>query len=149
MVIREGEHMRSFTTARPAFVGEIMSRDSVRYHRYMLRRRVKNFDRLSETDTLFPARLRDNFVAAHGHTFLFAYSDAHSRSKTQPVKPDYLIVCRGFRGDVCALASAVGPDTVMLGYDLNLRRHDRYMRELTAAGYPVRSLRDAPFRLTD
>lgn len=149
MVIREGEHLRSFTTARPALVSEIMSRDSARYHRYILRRRVKSFVPLSESDTAFPARLRDNIVAAHGHTFLFAYNDAHALPQPHHIKPDYLVVCRGFRGDVCALASSIAPDSILLGYDLNLRRHDRYLRELTAAGYPVRSLRTSHFCLTD
>ena len=47
MVIREGEHMRTFTTARAALAPDVMSRDSVRYHRYMLRRRVSSFSQLA------------------------------------------------------------------------------------------------------
>ena len=61
--------------------------------------------------------------------------------------PDYLVVCRGFRGDISSLVSTVKPDTVLLSGDLNRRRHDRYLAELSSASVPVRSLRSSPFIL--
>ena len=61
--------------------------------------------------------------------------------------PQYLVVCRGFRGNIIRLARAVRPDTILLSADLNRRLHDRWLRELTDSAIPVRSLRPAPLVL--
>lgn len=53
---------------------------------------------------------------------------------------DYLVVCRGFKGDIIELTDAVKCDTVLLGTDINARRRRRYETELVGVGRPVRSL---------
>ena len=87
-----------------------------------------------------------NMVVAGGRRFAFVSHDSHVRAYAS--RPDYAVVCRGFRGDICEAARTLGADTILLSRDLNLRRHDRYVRELTAASIPHRSLRPAPFAST-
>lgn len=55
---------------------------------------------------------------------------------------DYLIVCRGFKDDVVALAMSVKCDSILLGSDINARRRRRYHDELRESGRAVRSLDD-------
>ncbi|MBD5251689.1 MAG: ComEC/Rec2 family competence protein [Bacteroides sp.] len=146
MLMREGSDLRLFTTARGLRASEVLGRDSVNFSRYMLRRGVSSFTLLSAADTLFPASRSGDYVLARGLTFLFVSSDMIDRGAyCRP--PDYLVVCRGFRGDISSLVSTVKPDTVLLSGDLNRHRHDRYLAELSSASVPVRSLRSSPFIL--
>lgn len=145
-VIHEGRDMRLFTTARGWLARQVLADDSSRYRRYMLRRDVASFSLLSPSDSMFPARLSGNLLIAHGHSFMFV-SHSVSTDSLVGISPDYLVVCRGFKGDVCALAEAVDADSVLLSYDLNSRRHDSYFARLSAAGFRVRSLRHSPFVL--
>lgn len=87
----------------------------------------------------------DNLVVACGKSFVFVSRDSQVRNYA--FTPSYAVVCRGFRGDVCTLAMMVGADSVLLSRDLDRRRHDRYVRELTQAFIPHRSLRDAPLHV--
>ncbi|MDE6377257.1 MAG: ComEC/Rec2 family competence protein, partial [Duncaniella sp.] len=144
LLVREGKHLRLHSTIGDRRIGELLARDSVIYSRYMLRRGVATFARLSETDTLMQARRSGNRVTACGRSFLFVSRSAVD-SGSLGMALHYLVVCRGFRGDVVSLAAEVSPDSVLLSGDLNRRRHDRYMRELTDASIPVRSLREEPF----
>lgn len=63
-------------------------------------------------------------------------------------KPRYMLVCRGFSGDVVKTATKLSPDTVVLSHDLHPRRLKRYAKELENAGMPVISLIDKPFHRT-
>lgn len=147
MLLREGEEMRLYSTLKDSRLGELLGRDSVIYSRYMLRRGVRTFTRLSAEESIFPARRSEDYIIAHDRAFQFV-NGPEVRSGVYSRSPDYLVVCRGFRGDIVSLARKISPDTVILGGDLNRRRHDRYLRELITESIPVRSLRDSCFILT-
>lgn len=53
---------------------------------------------------------------------------------------DYMIVCRGFSGDIMELVGAVACDSVLIGTDVNGIRRRRYIDELQDASVPSRSL---------
>ncbi len=53
---------------------------------------------------------------------------------------DYMIVCRGFHGDILDLIDVMACDTVLLGTDLNGIRRRRYLEELHDYSIPCRSL---------
>jgi ComEC/Rec2-related protein len=59
-------------------------------------------------------------------------------------KVRYALVCRGFTGDIVAVAAVA--DTVLLSRDIAVRRHDRYAAQLQAAGVPFVSLRRQAYR---
>lgn len=63
-------------------------------------------------------------------------------------KFDYLLVTRGFSGDIVELANTIKADTILLSNDIAKRRHQRYAHELEEAGISHQSLRDAPFHLS-
>lgn len=59
-----------------------------------------------------------------------------------PQKPiNYCIIAKGYRGDILKIATAMHPDTILLGADLDIRRHNRYAATLTQHDIPFRSLR--------
>lgn len=58
---------------------------------------------------------------------------------------DYCIANKAFKGDVVELAAMCNADTILLTADMNKRRRERYVRELSAEGVPHINLRDATF----
>lgn len=52
----------------------------------------------------------------------------------------YVIVCRGFKGDIVEMCSRFECDSVFLGADINAIRRRRYESELVEAGISVRQL---------
>lgn len=62
---------------------------------------------------------------------------------------DYLVIGKGFKGDVVRAAGCANADTVLIAASLNPRRGERYLRQLKKAGIPARSLHDTPFSITD
>lgn len=60
------------------------------------------------------------------------------------IKCDYLLVCRGFRGEITEVTTKWNPDTVILSSDLNPIRAARYRME---SGRPVVDLREHPFQI--
>lgn len=59
-----------------------------------------------------------------------------------PRKPiSYCVIAKGYRGDIVKTATALRPDTILLGADLDIRRHNRYAETLIQHDIPFRSLR--------
>lgn len=147
MFVRDGDRLYAYTTAPVGRMEDVREHAGKRYRNYMMRRGIREItpmsDGLRDRNT---ARV-DNVILACGKSFVFVSRDSHLRS--YPIRPDYAVVCRGFRGDVCALARTIGADTILLSRDLNLRRHDRYVRELAQASVPYRTLRTAPFHVVE
>ncbi|MDE6171090.1 MAG: hypothetical protein K2F68_08030, partial [Duncaniella sp.] len=142
-VMSHGDRLMCYTTAHPSMLRSVMARDSSRYSLYKLRRGLSGPDVLADGyhgDGL--ARI-DNVVSFHGTRLQFVSSGRQYLVDSL----HYLVVCRGFRGDIVSLASRLRPDSVMLSSDLTLRRHDRYCAELANAGIPYRSLRSSPLVL--
>ncbi len=139
VIVRDKGHLFSFTTAHPSQVQTKISRDSVRYSLYMLKRGLKGLD-------ILPDGYRSETLIRQGKVIVFRDKRLQFvTSSNNPVidRLDYAVVCRGFRGDVVDLGRTLGADTILLSCDLDLRRHDRYLRELSAAGFPHRSLRSS------
>lgn len=140
LVVRDGERLLTFTTAHPSQAPSVMDRDSTRYSRYMLRRGIRSMQQLADG-------YRSDVVVRNGNIVRYKGYNIHFITSMPGYSThglNYAVVCRGFRGDVVGLASKLSPDSVVLSGDLDLRRHDRYARELSEAGIAFRSLRDAP-----
>lgn len=137
LLVREGSRMRGFTTLRPAAVPALSERYNRLYAPYLARRGVDSIRFESVTSPV-------TFTLGHQSVML---TTRHTSVPDTLRGPEYLVVCRGFRGDITALAHAVRPDTILLSADLNRRLHDRWLHELTDSAIPVRSLRPAPLVL--
>lgn len=160
VLIRHNNTMLLASTAPGHETGELIDRYTGRYGLFMLKRGIDSIQPL-------PLRCRSSLFSRNDNLFIFhphcngnpaATAQANANGplsillisdKTQVEKTDrrinYAIVCNGFRGDILSVASEISPDTIILSADLNRRRHDRYLRELTEASIPHRTLRTTPF----
>ncbi|MCM1519147.1 MAG: ComEC family competence protein [Pseudoflavonifractor sp.] len=59
----------------------------------------------------------------------------------EQLTPDYLLVTRGYKGNITSLHSSLRPDSLLLGNDLHPWRHDRYADSCAAHAIPFRSLK--------
>lgn len=148
MLVREGRTLYSLTTARDGIADDAMTRDGRRYREYMLRRGIAGITRMADGVRDGSTARVGNVVFASGRSFVLISHNSHVATSCG-IKPDYAVVCRGFRGDIADVAERIAPDSILLSADLNLRRHDRYARELEALGVPYRSLRPATFHLEE
>lgn len=69
-------------------------------------------------------------------------SDSQYESFTDSLRFDYLIICRGFKGDVKDLVDKCNIDTLILSADLHPKRLSRYLQNCKELQQPVISLRD-------
>lgn len=145
VLVREDDRMYVHTTAPSGRVEDVVARASRRHDGYMMRRGIEGLTHISDGMRSGRVARRGNVIAACGKSFVFVSRDSHMHA--YGLRPDYAVVCRGFRGDISALARVTGADSILLSRDLDLRRHDRYVRQLTRDSIPHRSLRSAPFHL--
>ena len=143
MLIKSGGTLYSYTTAHEGAVKDIHSRDESRYRGYLIRRGISGITPLADGTRCGATARVGNVIVAGGKSYAFIHDRSHMRE--YPVRPDYAVICRGFRGDIMRAAQIINPDSILLSCDLNLRRHDRYVRELTEASIPHKSLRQAPY----
>ena len=143
MLIKEGNNLYSYTTARAGAENEIIARDEARYRNYMVRRGIRSITPLADRTYGEHTARGGNMILAGGKSYVFIHNNSHVHE--YGIRPDYAVVCRGFRGDITDVATSVAPDSILISSDLNLRRHDRYVRELTADSIPHRSLRHTPY----
>jgi len=99
-------------------------------------------------DSLRIAHAEKHFLVSHGRRRMIVVPGG----KADPADTlwrgaDYLLVGRGFKGDILELAASYGADSVILGADLHPVRRERYLGELAEAGRPARSLHEAPLSL--
>lgn len=147
MLVRDGGRFYAYTTAPAGRVDDVLGVMARRHRNYMLRRGIGDITPLHDGMRGEHVAREGNVVVACGRSFVFVSRGSHVCSYTS--RPDYAVVCRGFRGDICEAARTIGADTILLSRDLNLHRHDRYVRELTNASIPYRSLRPEAFHAVD
>lgn len=139
IVVRERDTVSILTTALPADTADILDRCRHKYADYAGRRSVRAIRLMPEVYS-GPYATRSGRILSTGNR-RYALINNNADCRRPPVHIHTAVVCRGFTGDVVAFADSLRPDTIILARDLNRRRHDRYLRELRAAGLPVRSLR--------
>ncbi len=138
LLVRDSSLLSVVTTLPPYRHDELRESFVRKYRRYLLSRRIDSI----HIQSISPAETVT--VSVGDRKFAVVCDRAHLVSRgTGHV--DYALVSASYRGDILAVAEALRPDTVLLSGDINIRRHDRYRRELAEAWIPVRSIRDAPF----
>lgn len=145
IIARHDHEIKLFTTAPPSQLPTIIQSCTAKYKKYMSRRQCDSI--VGYTFDSYPALFRWN-----NHTIAIVADNLPTSAVVTKDKPhhiDYILVCRGFRGDILTLINELSPHaTVILSNDLNRRRHDRYLRELSTASIPVHSVRrDGSFKL--
>lgn len=134
LFVREGNRMTGITSAKPHAAEDIRRGSEQRYSHYMARHGVDSIT-IRHLDN--PASIR--FKNRH---LVFTNTEDIRTDELHDV--DYLIVYRGFKGNIVGLANKLGADSVVLSMDIHHRLHDRYLEELLTAGIPARSLKESP-----
>ena len=78
-------------------------------------------------------------------TDVFVIVDDATDLMSLNLKPNYALVCRGFKGDIKDVYSTLHPDTILLSRDLHKKRHNRYADSCQIHNIPYISLRDTCF----
>ncbi len=147
-LIKEHSNLFFITNAPETRVGYMIENYSFRYKDYMGRRKIDSLTHISgltESENIYFDGRRLWWRGA-----LFAIIDSDSDLRPMIPRPDYAVVCRGFRLDICDVDSIINPTEILLSNDLNLTRHDSYVSELEEKGIRYTSLRKTGlFHLTD
>ena len=133
IITRHDNQIQLLTTARPNQLPSLVKECSRKYKKYMSRRRCSQ---------LVGGSINTSHSILRWNDISIAIVTDNLPSSVTATNVDYILVCRGFRGDILSLVEELSPNaTVILSNDLNRRRHDRYLQELTVASVPVHSVR--------
>ncbi|MDE7388437.1 MAG: hypothetical protein K2M97_04200, partial [Muribaculaceae bacterium] len=133
ILVRDADSLYLVSSAPTAALrADALMRCRARFRDYMGRRGLGSLTLLPDTvdDSDF-IRRRDNMLAIGATRFAILNGD---RSPESSWRVDYLIVARGFKGDIIAAYGEFAPDSaIILSSSLNLRRRERYVSELDSA----------------
>ncbi|MDE7443352.1 MAG: ComEC/Rec2 family competence protein, partial [Muribaculaceae bacterium] len=143
IIMRCGDVAALFTTARSGSRGDVIDECLAKYSSYLERRGVSGLTDMTER------LVADGNVIEFG-SMLIRVVDSWIDTDILPDRHyDYLLVCRGFKGDIVNLAEQLSADTVLLSADINSIRCSRYVSELRDARVAYRSLRDGALHLVE
>lgn len=87
---------------------------------------------------------KDTTLLRHGQSISLLWG----RPDRLPATTDYLIICRGTTADIPTILRYCKPDTILLSYDLHIKRAKRYCSECRDAGVPYKSMRESGWKLS-
>lgn len=145
ILIRSGNNLYLATTAPANEWESVVDEATFRYRDYMNRRNIDSI-------TPMPYRFHDNSVTRNGRIFtignkVICLLSSDTMLRSSPVRPDYLLIARGYTGSIAELAEVIPADTILFGSDLHPWRLERYMKECATLDQPFRSLREQPFNI--
>lgn len=140
IIARIDTTMYLYSTAHHSEYSDVVDRAKFRYKDYMGRRGVEEITLVTDSfySPLFSCHGR-NLIFNNTHFLIIDNADDIYPCNA---KPDYVLMCRGFKGDIIDVAEIIRADSILLSYDLHPRRHNRYLDECEAKKIPCRSLRD-------
>lgn len=113
-----------------------------KYHKFMSKRDI---DSISILPSIYHSRFltrKESILRTKGKTIAIINNPTHKLNFNIPI--DYALITKGFSGDITSIRDIVKADTIVLSGDINLRRHNRYVSELSNAGMKFKILRDEP-----
>lgn len=142
LIASSPEALDIITTASEREYGSIKEDAALRYRDHLGQRGIDTIRVSNREASNSVCRFSYPLIETATHRIIIANND----SLTLPQrKVDMLLVCRGFRGDIVGLASAIRPDSILLSTDLTPLRRNRYEAECKAAGLAVRNLAINPY----
>lgn len=134
ILVRNADTLYLLTSARTSLhSNEQLERCRSRFRHYQNRRAISTMKLCPDTILSPWFSRRGPHFSIGGHRYRFLSDNA----ATPQMRIDYLVVARGFTGDVVAAASAFMPDSaVILSTSLHPRRLNRYCAELKTASVP-------------
>ncbi len=135
LLLRHGNSMTAYTTAPPTHIAPLRHKYESRYARYLATRDVDSIRIIPMTT---------------GSTMTFGSRNLtviNSTPDDTTHKGGFLLVCKGFRGDICTLVRDYRPDTVLISSDVHPLVAARWQKSLSPTAVPIRNMRDRPFAL--
>lgn len=114
--------LQVYTTALAPDHPSLREKITSRYGNFLSRRSI---------DSVEIHKASGKLLKINGKSILLVDSD---RISAVADSVDYLLICRGFKGDPVSLASSIPSRNIVLSADIHPRRHDRYLSELSSAG---------------
>lgn len=141
IIARDSTAMYLFTTAHESEQTAVIGRAASRYRDYMGRRSVDSMILVTDTFDSPMITRRGRHLVVDNRYFVIVDNDNDTMPVSSRLRPDYTLVCRGFRGNISSVIRNISPDTILLGSDLHPRRSLRYTNDCISASVPYRSLR--------
>lgn len=147
IAVHHGDTLQFFTTSPPHNFGYDRGKWSERYSDYIATRGIGIVD-------IYPlgrVALHGDGALRFGRRRMLLATELPVSAKTgdsiiyrRDVRADYCLVTAQWYGDPVALHSSISADTIVLSGEINRRRRNRYLRELSSAGIPVIDLSSRP-----
>lgn len=146
IICYDGIKATLITMSPPQKAVDVLYRSNLRHKGFLGKRGLDSLMLAPDTFDSPNIKRHKNHVEIYGDSYLFIAADSSIYEKLN-ARPNYAIVCNGFKGDVLDISRQVNPDTILLSANLNVRRHDRYLDSLAMYGIPHRSLRLTAHRI--
>lgn len=131
-------------TTQPQETTAIKHRAEQRYRDYMGRRGIDSIRIINHANTHEPMFSKNGcLINFDGNTVAIA-----AGMELRPVKSDYALVCRGFKGTIKSIRETLNPDTVILSYDIHPRLRAKYLMECHELHLPAVDMRQQPWSLS-
>ncbi len=141
MIIRHGVDAYLFTTAPLSDRMSVAEECMRRYDGYFGRAGANRLQLLPDSCTTGIISRCGSLLSVGPDTYLLLDRNVPVSYSGMHVK--YALVCRGYAGTMDGIGHVA--DTVLLSRDIDIRRHNRYIRQLQNDSVPYRSLRETAF----
>ena len=135
--------MHVFSTARGGDSIDLIDKCAEKYKDYMGWRKVDSITLISNKSTSRALKRMDPIISLGTDIIVIVDDDTDLMSLN--LRPQYALVCRGFKGDILDVYSTLAPDTILLSRDIHKKRHNRYADSCQIYNIPYISLRDTCF----
>ncbi len=145
IILRHGDSCLMLSTAKPEDIDIIKHTAETKYTDFLAHRRCHDGINVINGDfSTGPFRLIGDRLIAGNRSITVASRESQP---PDPVKTDYLLICRGYRHDFSRLLSVVRPDTVLLSADLPKSRLKSYATVCDSLEIPVRDISGERFSI--
>lgn len=143
IIVRDSSAMHVYSTARGGDSIDLLTKCTEKYKDYMGWRDVDSITLIPNEYSSTTLKLMEPIICLG--TDVFVIVDDATDLMSLNLKPNYALVCRGFKGDIKDVYSTLHPDTILLSRDLHKKRHNRYADSCQTHNIPYISLRDTCF----
>ncbi len=141
LILRDSNVAYIVTTALKSDSATVYDRCMNRYADYFGRRHIDTVMIVPKNFNSPHLSCQGRMVVAGTDRICVINNDNDVRPMTE--RPHYALVCRGFKGDIVAVSRVLHPDTILLSKDLDVRRHNRYVKTCDKFHIPYKSLRES------
>lgn len=138
---RHNNNAAIFSTAPQKIKEEAANEIERKYSDYLSLHKVDSVIAINSSTSFGNTIFDGQVIDISGNRYALIGKD-YDISMNNKEKTDYCLIAKGYRGDILDIVHQINADTILLGSDLDIRRHNRYAETLHAHDIPFRSLRE-------